>query len=63
MKELELLNACTYNDEDNDVLLSALAHEINLTISDPKSQSEIDKMHPNDAKRFNDANALMTQTL
>jgi hypothetical protein len=55
MKELELLNACTYNDEENDVLLSALSHEINLTINDPKSQSEIDKMHPKDAKRFNDA--------
>ncbi len=49
------MNACTYNDEENDIPLSALSHEINLTINDPKSQSEIDKMLPKDAKRFNDA--------
>jgi hypothetical protein len=51
----QLLLEDTEDDEENDVLLSALSHEINLSINDPKSQSEIDKMHPKDAKRFNDA--------
>ncbi len=55
MKEMELLNACTYGDDDAGFLLSALAGEINLTIADPKSQREIDRMDPKDAKRFNDA--------
>jgi hypothetical protein len=57
MKELELLNACLYNDKDNDFLMAAImdANEVNLSIADPKSQSEIDKMAPRDAKRFNDA--------
>jgi hypothetical protein len=27
--------------------------KVNLSIPDPKSQSEIDKMDPDDAKRFN----------
>jgi hypothetical protein len=57
MKELELLNACRYNDKDNDVLMAAIkdANEVNLSIADPKSQNDIDKMDPRDAKRFNDA--------
>ncbi len=57
MKELELLNACTYNEDNNDVLLTTImdATKINLTVPDPKSQNEINKMDPNDAKRFNDA--------
>jgi hypothetical protein len=57
MKELELMNACTYNFEPNEVLLCSImqSNEINLSISDPKSQSEIDRMLPKDAARFNDA--------
>ena len=60
MKELELLNACTYNDDDNDVLLATLLNTnavnlVNLNTPDPKTQGEINKMHPIDAKRFNDA--------
>jgi hypothetical protein len=57
MKELELMNACTYNIEPNEVLLSNIqqSNEINLSISDPKSQGEIDRMLPKDAARFNDA--------
>ena len=56
-KELELLNACLYNEQPHNMLLSAImqANEVNLNIADPKSQGEIDKMEPNDAKRFNDA--------
>jgi hypothetical protein len=56
-KELELLNACIYNDEPNDMLLSAIMHanKVNLNIADPKSQGEIDKMDPEDARQFNDA--------
>ncbi len=30
LKEMELLNVCTYDDEENDILLSALAHELIL---------------------------------
>ena len=57
LKELELLTACTYNEEENEVMLSSIKkeNEINLSIPDPKSQSDIDKMEPNDAKRFNEA--------
>jgi hypothetical protein len=57
LRELELLNACLYNDKDNDVLMAAIndANAINLHIADPKSQNEIDRMDPRDAKRFNDA--------
>jgi transposase InsO family protein len=57
MKELELMNACTYNDDENDVLLSTLFNtsSVNLNIPDPKTQGEINKMNPTDAKRFNDA--------
>ena len=52
LKELELLTACTYNEEENEVMLSSIKkeNEINLSIPDPKSQSDIDKMEPNDAK-------------
>jgi len=57
MKELELMNACTYKVEPNEVLLSSImkSNGINLSINDPKSQSEIDRMLPSDAARFNDA--------
>jgi hypothetical protein len=57
LKELELLNACTYNEDDNGVLLSAImsANEVNLSVADPKSQNYIDRMDPRDTKRFNDA--------
>ena len=57
MKELELVNACTYNVKPSEVLLSNImqSNGINLSINDPKSQSEIDKMFPSDAVRFNDA--------
>jgi hypothetical protein len=56
MKELELLTACATSD-DSDVLLPFIANdkEVNLSIPDPKSQSEIDRMDLKDAKRFNDA--------
>ena len=56
MKELELLTACA-TSEDLDVLLPFVddANEVNLSIPDPKSQNEIDRMDPKDAKRFNDA--------
>ena len=56
MKELELLTACATSD-DSDILLPFIANdkEVNLSIPDPKSQSEIDRMDPKDAKRFNDA--------
>jgi hypothetical protein len=56
MKELELLTACATSD-DLSVILPFMENdnEVNLTIPDPKSQSDIDKMNPKDAKRFNDA--------
>ena len=56
MKELELLTACATFD-DSDVLLPYMdnENEVNLSIPDPKSQNDIDKMDPKDAKRFNDA--------
>ena len=57
MKELELLTACAFCDESDEILTPAFKSEseVNLTIQDPKSQSEIDRMDPQDAKRFNDA--------
>jgi hypothetical protein len=57
MKELELLTACALCDETKDILTPAITtdEEINLSIPDPKSQSEIDRMDPKDAMRFNDA--------
>jgi hypothetical protein len=55
MKEMELLTACLYGEDNEDFLLSALMGEINLSVPDPKSQREIDRMNPTDAKRFNDA--------
>jgi hypothetical protein len=57
MKELELLTACALYDETKDILTPAITtdEEINLSIPDPKSQSEIDRMDPKDAMRFNDA--------
>jgi transposase InsO family protein len=50
MKEMELLNACTYGEDDKEFLLSTLTGEINLSVPDPKSQREIDCMNPTDAK-------------
>jgi hypothetical protein len=57
MKELELLTACAMYDETKDILTPAITtdEEINLSIPDPKSQNEIDRMDPKDAMRFNDA--------
>jgi hypothetical protein len=57
MKELELVTACVLCDESDEILTPAITSEqnVNLTIPDPKSQSEIDRMDPKDAKRFNDA--------
>jgi hypothetical protein len=57
MKELELLTACTLTNEPTDVLTPAITEEngINLSIPDPKSQAEIDRMDPKDALRFNTA--------
>jgi transposase InsO family protein len=56
IKELELLTACATFD-GSDVLLPFVANDdgVDLSIPDPKSQSDIDKMKPKDAKRFNDA--------
>jgi hypothetical protein len=63
MKELELLNACLYNDDNDDILMAAIktANEVNLNIPDPRSQSDIDRMNPRDAKRFNDATLAEVQ--
>jgi transposase InsO family protein len=57
MKELELLTACTLNEEPNEMLTPAVTNDmgINLAIPDPKSQHEIDRMDPKDALRFNNA--------
>ena len=57
MKELELLTACIYNEDNNEILLATIKNEneINLTIPDPKSQRDIDNMDPKDAERFNKA--------
>jgi hypothetical protein len=57
MRELELLSACIYNNEDNEILLATIKNEneINLMIPDPKSQNDINKIEPKDAKRFNEA--------
>jgi transposase InsO family protein len=56
-KELELLTACALDYELNEILTPAIkdANTVNLSIPDPKSQSEIDRMDPKDAIRFNDA--------
>jgi hypothetical protein len=56
-KELELLTACALTTDDTEVLLFTLLNEqdINLTTVDPKSQSDIDRMDPKDAERFNKA--------
>jgi hypothetical protein len=48
-KELELLMACSAM-KDNLPL-----EPVNLSIPDPKSQRDINRMQPTDAKRFNDA--------
>jgi hypothetical protein len=57
MKEMELLTACTLIDEPNEIVTPAITTDngINLSIPDPKSQAEIDRMDPKDALRFNNA--------
>jgi hypothetical protein len=55
LKELELLTACATYEENEEVLLPNITSEVNLSIPDPKSQSDIDNMDPRDAQRFNDA--------
>ena len=57
MKELELLSACAFSTDNQEMLMSTLLNEqdINLSMSDPKSQNEIDRMDPKDAERFNKA--------
>jgi len=55
LKELELLTACITYDENEEILMANIASEVNLSIPDPKSQNEIDRMDPKDAQRFNDA--------
>ena len=56
LKEFALLTACTLCANDDELMMSTFANEnINLDIPDPKSQSEIDRMHPRDAARFNNA--------
>ncbi len=57
MKEMELLTACTLIDEPNEIVTPAITNTngINLSIPDPKSQAEIDRMDPKDALRFNNA--------
>jgi hypothetical protein len=57
IKELELLTACAFYDEQSEILMPAISADmdINLSIPDPKSQNDIDRMNPKDAKRFNDA--------
>ena len=49
-KELELLMGCTAMKDE-----TPIPDFINLELPDPKSQRDIDRMTPNDAKRFNDA--------
>jgi hypothetical protein len=57
LKELELLTACAIDDGDEELLMKTTTNnqEVNLDIPDPKSQNDIDRMDPEDAKRFNDA--------
>jgi hypothetical protein len=57
LKELELLTACALDDDDTAFIFPTPLNDgtVNLNIPDPKSQREIDKMDPIDAKRFNDS--------
>jgi hypothetical protein len=57
MKELELLTACAISDDTDELLMPTFSNdqEVNLNIPDPKSQGDIDRMKPEDAKRFNEA--------
>ena len=55
LRELELLTACITYNENEELLMSTINAEVNLSIPDPKSQSEIDRMDPRDAQRFNEA--------
>jgi hypothetical protein len=58
IKELELMTACALNEElSDDIITPAISDDqgINLNIPDPKSQSEINRMDPKDALRFNNA--------
>jgi transposase InsO family protein len=50
-KELELVMACSAIKDD----VSTQLEDVNLSTPDPKSQRDIDRMQPSDAKRFNDA--------
>jgi hypothetical protein len=55
LKELELLMACNNHEQETALITNEAENEINLDIPDPKTQNDIDKMNPKDAKRFNDA--------
>jgi hypothetical protein len=57
LKEFELLTACAIDDGDEELLMQTTTNnqDVNLDIPDPKSQHDIDRMDPRDAKRFNDA--------
>jgi transposase InsO family protein len=57
LRELELLTACAICDGDEEILMPTITTDqvVDLNIPDPKSQSEIDRMDPKDARRFNDA--------
>jgi hypothetical protein len=57
IKELELLTACAFYDEQSEMSTPAISTDmdINLSVPDPKSQSDIHRMNPKDAKRFNNA--------
>jgi hypothetical protein len=59
LKELELLMACINPNEETALSSATNEEEINLDIPDHKTQSDIDKMHPRDAKRFNDATLVI----
>jgi transposase InsO family protein len=50
-KELELVMGCSAIKDD----FILMSEDVNLAVPDPKSQRDIDRMSPVDAKRFNDA--------
>ncbi len=56
IKEIELLTACATFDNIG-ILLPFVENDnaVDLSVPEPKSQSDIDKMDPKDARRFNDA--------
>jgi hypothetical protein len=55
--ELELLMGCSSTDDEIPDENTPIhdQDEVNLNVPDPKSQRDIDRMSPQDAKRFNDA--------